>query len=175
MELAEGESMSTYHYAERPGPGAVIGGSYAEELGHVLRLSRLRQGLSLRTAAKRVGLSAHSAIAEYESGRRILPEDILCTYEQVLSLPAGYLQQLRQQALRERAECKAMRSAEIRHPLDEAGPALTSDHHLAMVATFAAVTVGAALIAVQLQLAARTGRRIIKATFRFIGTYLRDG
>lgn len=75
-----------------------------QELSHVLRLSRLRQGLSLRTVARGIGLTAHSGIAEYESGRRIPPADLLCSYEQMLGLPPGYLERLRQQALQERAE-----------------------------------------------------------------------
>jgi transcriptional regulator with XRE-family HTH domain len=74
------------------------------DFGHILRRSRLREGLSLRAVAKRIGLSAHSGVAEYESGRRLPPEDLIATYERALSLPPGYLLDLRRQALRKRAD-----------------------------------------------------------------------
>jgi transcriptional regulator with XRE-family HTH domain len=70
----------------------------------VLRSSRLEQGLSLRALAKRVGLSAHSGVAEYERGTRVPPADLIDAYEQALGLPSGYLMNLRQQILRERAK-----------------------------------------------------------------------
>ncbi len=40
---------------------------------------------------------------EYERGDRIPPSDIIRSCERVLAVPAGYLQRIRQQALRERA------------------------------------------------------------------------
>ena len=73
----------------------------AQELGAVLRSSRLEQGLSLRALAKRVGLSAHSGVAEYERGTRVPPADLIDAYERALGLPSGYLMNLRRQILRD--------------------------------------------------------------------------
>jgi transcriptional regulator with XRE-family HTH domain len=82
---------------------AATDGFDAQNFGHLLRLSRLREGLSLRAVAKRIGLSAHSGVAEYESGRRLPPENLIAPYERALNLPPGYLLDLRRQALRTRA------------------------------------------------------------------------
>lgn len=83
---------------------ATADGFDGQNFGHLLRLSRLREGLSLRAVAKRIGLSAHSGVAEYESGRRLPPENLIAPYERALNLPPGYLLDLRRQVLRTRAD-----------------------------------------------------------------------
>jgi transcriptional regulator with XRE-family HTH domain len=117
----------------------------AQELGRLMRLHRRQQGLSLRAVAKSVGLSAHSGIVEYESGRRILPEDLLHSYERALHLPSGYLRGLRQEALRERAERETARPA----PSVVPGSSRTDDRLVARVAVMAAVTATVMLIIVE--------------------------
>ncbi|HZM81737.1 MAG TPA: helix-turn-helix domain-containing protein [Candidatus Limnocylindrales bacterium] len=56
----------------------------SEELGRELRRLRMGKGLSQRELTKRLGLSAHSNIADYENGRRIPPRDIVADCERVL-------------------------------------------------------------------------------------------
>ena len=75
-------------------------------LGAILYRHRVERGLSLRTMARRLGLSAHSGLLDYERGRRIPPEDLLSAYERVFELPADRLCGLRRQALAERAAVK---------------------------------------------------------------------
>lgn len=72
----------------------------------VLELRRLResQGLTQQGMAKRLGLSARSAVADYESGRRKPPTDILAAYEGVFQLEPGTLQNLRDSGLAEQAQ-----------------------------------------------------------------------
>ncbi len=76
------------------------------ELGRALRVHRLACGLSLRGMARRIGMSAHSGLVDYERGRRVLPEDLALACERALELPAGYLVSLRRRALAELAEQK---------------------------------------------------------------------
>jgi DNA-binding XRE family transcriptional regulator len=72
-------------------------------LGAELRRLRLEVGISQRKLTQLIGLSAHSNLGEYERGSRIPPGDIIQACERLLAVPPGYLQQLHQQALRERA------------------------------------------------------------------------
>lgn len=75
----------------------------ARELGRTLREQRLTHGLSYRQLARRLGLSAHSGLADYEHGRRIPSQDLVAVYELVFGLPAGRLLELRSRAFAERA------------------------------------------------------------------------
>jgi tetratricopeptide (TPR) repeat protein len=63
-------------------------------------------------------LTAHSAIADYESGHRIPPADVLRGYERFFNVPPGTLAQLRKQAIAERAERE-----EARRPSPSVGDA----------------------------------------------------
>lgn len=74
-----------------------------EELARLLRQCRLDRGMSLRVLARRMGMSAHSGLADYEWGRRIPPEDLIAAYARVFDLPAGALHDLRARAFAERA------------------------------------------------------------------------
>jgi tetratricopeptide (TPR) repeat protein/transcriptional regulator with XRE-family HTH domain len=49
-------------------------------LGACLRRLRLRRGLSLRGMARRLGAISHSALVDFEHGRRLLPADLLALY-----------------------------------------------------------------------------------------------
>lgn len=69
----------------------------------LLRKLRRERGLSQRALTRALSLTAHSAIVDYESGRRIPPPDILAAYERHFRLADGELKVLREQALRERA------------------------------------------------------------------------
>jgi hypothetical protein len=60
--------------------------------------------LSFRALARQLGLSAHSGLADYESGRRIPPEDLILAYERVFDVPSGTLKELRNRAFAQRAE-----------------------------------------------------------------------
>lgn len=51
-----------------------------------------------------LGLRAHSNLADYESGRRVPPNDILIACEQILQVPEGHLQQIRDRILHEEAD-----------------------------------------------------------------------
>lgn len=73
-----------------------------------LELRRLResQGLTQHEMARRLGLSARSAIADYESGRRKPPTDILAAYEGVFDLEPGALRGMRDRGLAEQAQLR---------------------------------------------------------------------
>jgi transcriptional regulator with XRE-family HTH domain len=75
-------------------------------LGTELRRLRLEAGISQRKLTQLIGLSAHSNLGEYERGNRIPPCDIVLACERLLPVPPGYLQQLHQLALRERARAR---------------------------------------------------------------------
>ena len=75
-----------------------------EQLMRSLRRLRKARGLSQRMLAKPLLLSAHSAIADYESGRRIPPADTLRRYERFFGTRSGELVRLRELAVAERAE-----------------------------------------------------------------------
>ena len=72
-------------------------------LGTEMRRLRLELGISQRELTHQIGLSAHSNLGEYERGSRIPPGDIILACERLFAVQPGYLQQLRRQALRERA------------------------------------------------------------------------
>jgi hypothetical protein len=78
----------------------------ARWLGAELRRLRLESGISQRRLTQLIGLSAHSNLGEYERGSRIPPGDIVLACERLLPVPSGYLQQLHQLALRERARAR---------------------------------------------------------------------
>lgn len=80
--------------------------SAIEDLGRALRVGRMSRGLSLRGLAKRIGMSAHSGLVDYERGVRVLPEDLAVACERALGLPAGHLVSLRRRALAERVARK---------------------------------------------------------------------
>ncbi|WEH36577.1 helix-turn-helix transcriptional regulator [Streptomyces sp. AM 4-1-1] len=72
-------------------------------LGLALRRLRLEEGLSLRALARRLGYSAHSAIADFEGGRRLPSEALVRSCESVFAVPPGTLLALRREALADRA------------------------------------------------------------------------
>lgn len=80
------------------------------ELALMLRRLRREHGLSMREMARPLSLAAHSAVADFESGRRLPAADILAAYERHFGLPVGALLALRQQALTERAGEEARRA-----------------------------------------------------------------
>ncbi|MFE4858687.1 helix-turn-helix domain-containing protein [Streptomyces sp. NPDC056670] len=75
----------------------------AGELARLLRRRRIETGQSMRVLARRVGLSAHSPISDYEQGRRLPPPDLDGALEAALEIPGGTLARLRREALAERA------------------------------------------------------------------------
>jgi tetratricopeptide (TPR) repeat protein/transcriptional regulator with XRE-family HTH domain len=72
-------------------------------LALTLRRLRREHGLSMREMARPLNLAAHSAVADFESGRRLPAADILAAYERHFKLASGSLLALRQKALAERA------------------------------------------------------------------------
>jgi transcriptional regulator with XRE-family HTH domain len=76
-------------------------------LGRRIRELRLAQGLSQRALTHLIGLSAHSNLADYETGRRLPPQDIVSSCERVLGLQDGELLGLRRAALVESATAHA--------------------------------------------------------------------
>ncbi|WP_182875008.1 ATP-binding protein [Microbispora sp. H10670] len=77
------------------------------ELRIALRRLRRERGLSQRDLVRPLHLASHSAIADYESGRRLPPADILAAYERHFGLTPGRLKELRDRALVERAAAEA--------------------------------------------------------------------
>lgn len=61
----------------------------------------------MREMAVPLSLAAHSAVADFESCRRLPASDILAAYERFFSLAAGSLVAVRQRALAERAALEA--------------------------------------------------------------------
>ena len=72
-------------------------------LGTVLRRLRRGRGLAQRDLLQPLHLGSHSAIVDYEAGRRIPPEAVIEAYERFFNLTPGTLARLREQALAERA------------------------------------------------------------------------
>lgn len=77
---------------------------YARLLGAALRGHRMARGLSLRGLARRIGLSGHGTLVDYEYGRRIPPYDIVVACERVLDVRDDQLRDLREKALADRAD-----------------------------------------------------------------------
>ena len=75
-------------------------------IGVELRWLRRCRGLSQRQMARLLGLSAHSAVADYESGKRLPAGDIILGYERVFGLADGRLQGLRAQYLADAANAE---------------------------------------------------------------------
>jgi tetratricopeptide (TPR) repeat protein len=72
-------------------------------LGAALRRRRISRGLSLRVLARKLGLSGHSGIVDYERGRRLVPGDLMDAYQRVLADTSGELSRLRDAVLTARA------------------------------------------------------------------------
>lgn len=148
------------------GSAVPVADSCAQQLGAILRSSRLEQGLSLRTLAKRVGLSAHSGVAEYERGTRIPPADLIDAYERALALPSGYLMNMRQQIMRERARSTNSDSPVLSSTPDELAIA-APDHRFALgviaaiVVTATTVVIAASARRITLSSRLRSGRVLV--------------
>ena len=82
----------------------VEAGCGVRRLALELRRVRRAHGMSQREAVRRLGLSAHSNLVDYELGRRIPPADIISACEALFALPSGHLERLRDAALVERAD-----------------------------------------------------------------------
>ncbi|HZP54509.1 ATP-binding protein [Actinocrinis sp.] len=76
-------------------------------LGTVLRRLRRGRGLAQRDLLQPLHLGSHSAIVDYEAGRRIPPEAVIEAYERFFNLAPGTLTRMREQALAERAAWEA--------------------------------------------------------------------
>lgn len=93
----------------------------AVQLGAEIRRLRSARGMSQRALTRLIGLSAHSNLADYETGRRLPPADIVAGCELALGVTDGSLRRLHEQALAERA---SLRTADLE---SAAGPALVAD------------------------------------------------
>src|SRR5215469_3987227 len=94
--------------------------SASQRLGASLRSLRRSRGLSQRDLLRPLHVGSHSAIVEYEAGRRIPPDAVVAAYERFFELPAGTLKKLRQRALAERAAADAVRGkGPVRPPAEE--------------------------------------------------------
>jgi transcriptional regulator with XRE-family HTH domain len=78
-------------------------------LGAQMRALRRARGFSMRRMTALIGLSAHSNLADYESGRRIPPQDVVEAVERALGITDGELSGLRRAALADRAQVPAPR------------------------------------------------------------------
>jgi tetratricopeptide (TPR) repeat protein/transcriptional regulator with XRE-family HTH domain len=81
--------------------------SASQHLGAALRSLRRSRGLAQRDLLRPLHLGSHSAIVDYEAGRRIPPDAVIGAYERFFELPGGTLRKLREQALAERAADEA--------------------------------------------------------------------
>jgi transcriptional regulator with XRE-family HTH domain len=95
-----------------------------------MRTLRRTRGLSMRAMTAQIGLSAHSNLADYESGRRIPPLDIVQACERVLDIHDGELVALRRAALAAREEQHPDQPVRLRRTR----PLLTAAVSLALVA-----------------------------------------
>jgi tetratricopeptide (TPR) repeat protein/transcriptional regulator with XRE-family HTH domain len=68
-----------------------------------LRRLRRQRGMSQRHLLPHLHIASHSTIADYESGRRIPPADVLAAYERFFEVPSGRLLALRDRELAHRA------------------------------------------------------------------------
>lgn len=82
------------------------------ELRIMLRRLRQERGMSQRAMAVPLQLAAHSAVADFEAGRRLPAQDILLAYERYFGLAAGTLVAVRARALAERAALRAAEQAQ---------------------------------------------------------------
>jgi tetratricopeptide (TPR) repeat protein len=99
------------------GGQVAVGRPYAG-LGAALMTCRMAAGLSLRVLARRIGLGAHSALVDYEQGRRLIPGDLLVRYQQLFPDQGDRLRGLWQAALASRA------AAAVRDLAEPGGPAV---------------------------------------------------
>jgi transcriptional regulator with XRE-family HTH domain len=76
-------------------------------LGAHMRALRREHGLSMRRMTALIGLSAHSNLADYETGRRIPPQDVVEAFERAVGVTGGELSALRRTALADRARVPA--------------------------------------------------------------------
>src|SRR6266496_2614532 len=76
-------------------------------LGARLRHVRLRRGLSLRGMARHLGGTGHSALVDFEHGRRLIPADLLALYRNAFPDDAAELAVLWQAVLSARASAAA--------------------------------------------------------------------
>ena len=74
-----------------------------QALGDALRSLRRSRGLAQRDLLRPLHLGSHSAIVDFEAGRRIPPAAVITAYEQFFGLDSGTLGLLREQALAARA------------------------------------------------------------------------
>lgn len=88
------------------GPRATGQVSADQALAFTLRQLRLREGMSLRDLVRRLGYSAHSAIADFESGRRLPSEGVIQDYETLFAVAPGLLSAQRRRVLAERADAE---------------------------------------------------------------------
>jgi hypothetical protein len=90
----------------------------------LLRQLRRQSGLTQRALSRPLYLASHSSIVDYESGRRLPPQDIVVAYERYFALPDGQLQRLRNEALAIRAAREAQAAlAAVPPDRAQAGPA----------------------------------------------------
>src|ERR1700722_16544530 len=82
--------------------------SASETLGATLRTLRIRRGYSQRDLLRPLHLGSHSAIVDYEAGRRVPPDAVLAGYERLFELEPGSLGKLRADVLAERATADAL-------------------------------------------------------------------
>lgn len=88
----------------------------SQALGAALRSLRRSRGLAQRDLLRPLHLGSHSAIVDYEAGRRIPPEAVIVAYERYFELPGGTLGKMRERALAERAATEAdARGGSYRH------------------------------------------------------------
>ncbi|HEY3902278.1 MAG TPA: helix-turn-helix transcriptional regulator [Streptosporangiaceae bacterium] len=66
-----------------------------QTLGEALRSLRRSRGLPQRDLLKPLHLGSHSAIVDFEAGRRIPPAAVIAAYEQFFGLASGTLRSLR--------------------------------------------------------------------------------
>jgi len=100
--------------------------SASQRLGASLRSLRRSRGLSQRDLLRPLHVGSHSAIVEYEAGRRIPPDAVVAAYERFFELPDGTLRKLRARALAERAAAEAgSRKGPVHQGLEGRGSVVT--------------------------------------------------
>jgi tetratricopeptide (TPR) repeat protein/transcriptional regulator with XRE-family HTH domain len=91
------------------GTDSAAGNAIAPDLELRIKLRQLRRerGLAQRDLLGPLHLASHTAIVDYESGRRVPAPDIIEAYERFFGLPSGVLQGMRSRALAHRAGTEA--------------------------------------------------------------------